>query len=61
MERLDQVTNIPEWLIGVVGTYDPSPWVFICFHWIYLVSNKRIDNELNKPVPASSERLREIL
>jgi hypothetical protein len=34
--------------------YDLSPWVFVCFHWIYLISNKRIDNELNKPYPHPS-------
>ena len=42
-------------------TYDPSAWVFIAFYWVYFLSNKRIDNELDKPVPASFERLRQML
>ena len=41
--------------------FDPSTWVFVCFHWVYLLSNKRIDNELDKPVPASFEHLRQML
>ncbi|KAK1768113.1 hypothetical protein QBC33DRAFT_514396 [Phialemonium atrogriseum] len=35
--------------------------VFVCFHWVYLLSNKRIDNELDKPVPTSFEHLRQML
>lgn len=34
---------------------------FVCFHWVYLLFNKRIDNELDKPVPASFEHLRQML
>ena len=41
--------------------FDPSIWVFVCFHWVYLLSNKRIDNELDKPVPASFKHLRQML
>ncbi|RDL30127.1 uncharacterized protein BP5553_10405 [Venustampulla echinocandica] len=47
--------------VDVDWTFDPSTWVFVCFHWVYLLSNKRIDNELDKPVPASFEHLRQVL
>ena len=40
---------------------DPSPWVYVCHNWVAIGAHKRIDNELNKPVPESFERLRGIL
>ena len=41
--------------------FDPSPWVFISFNWVYLLSNRRLDTVLNKPVPTSFENLRQML
>ena len=39
---------------------DRSTWVYICFTWIYLISNENTDM-MDKPVPTSFENLRQML